>query len=66
MKVENFKRFSLKMLRCEARVFPVCTAYGYRISQPFFTPRKMHMRINLDHMASGGETFIASSIQCSC
>jgi len=23
MKVENFKRFSLKMLRCEARVFPV-------------------------------------------
>ena len=25
MKVENFKRFSLKMLRCEARAFPVGT-----------------------------------------
>ena len=36
MKVENFKRFSLKMLHCEARVFPVCTAYDYTISQPFF------------------------------
>ena len=24
----NFKRFSLKMLRSEARAFPVCTAYG--------------------------------------
>ena len=23
---ENFKRFSLKMLRCEARAFPVSTA----------------------------------------
>ena len=36
MKVENFKRFSLKMLRCEARAFPVCTAYCYIISRPFF------------------------------
>jgi len=26
MKVENFKRFSLKMLRCEARTYPVGTA----------------------------------------
>ena len=26
MKVENFKRFSLKMLRCEARAFHVGTA----------------------------------------
>ena len=24
------------MLRCEARAFPVCTAYGYTISRPFF------------------------------
>ena len=31
MKVENFKQFSLKMLHCEARVFPVGTAYGYMI-----------------------------------
>ena len=36
MKVENFKRFSLKMLHCKARAFPVCTAYGYIISRPFF------------------------------
>ena len=36
MKVENFKRFSLKMFRCEARAFPVCTAYGCIISRPFF------------------------------
>ena len=66
MKVENFKRFSMKMLRCEARVFLVGTAYGYMISRPFFTPRKTRMRMNLDHVASGrfvlGETFIASSI----
>ena len=62
MKVENFKRFSLKMLRCEARAFPVGTAYGYMISRPFFTLRKTRMRMNLDHVASGGETFIASSI----
>ena len=60
MKVENFKRFSLKMLCCEARVFPVCTAYGYTISWPFFTLRKACMRMNLDHMASGGETLIVS------
>ena len=49
----NFKRFSLKMLRCEARVFPVGTAYGYMISRPFFTPRKTRMRMNLDHITSG-------------
>ena len=36
MKVENFKWFSLQMLRCEARAFPVCTEYGYMISRPFF------------------------------
>ena len=36
IKVGNFKRFSLKMVRCEARAFPVCTAYGDTISQPFF------------------------------
>ena len=40
MKVENFKRFSLKMLCCEARAFPVGTAYGYMISRPFFTSWK--------------------------
>ena len=60
MKVENFKRFSLKILCCEARAFPVDTAYGYMISRPFFTPRKTRMRMNLDHVANGhfvlGET----------
>ena len=54
------------MLRCEARAFPVGTAYGYMISQPFFTPQKTRMRMNLDHVASGcfvlGEMFIASLI----
>ena len=66
MKVENFKRFSLKMLRCEARAFPVGTAHGYMTSWPFFTPWKTRMRMNLDHVASDGfvigETFIVSSI----
>ena len=32
----NFKRFSLKMLSYEARAFPVCAAYSYIISRPFF------------------------------
>ena len=53
MKVEKVKRFFLKMLCCEARAFPVGTSYGYMISRPFFTPRKMRMRMNLDHVASG-------------
>ena len=35
MKVEKLKRFSLKLLCCEARAFPVCTA-------------KTRMRMNLD------------------
>ena len=26
---------------------------GYMISQPFFTPQKTRMRMNLDHVASG-------------
>ena len=66
MKVENFKRFSLKMLHCVARAFPVGTAYGYMVSRPFFISRKTHMRMNLDHVASGhfvlGGMFFASSI----
>ena len=48
MKVVNFKRFSLKMLRCEARAFPVGTVYSYVISRPFYTPRKMRVHMNLD------------------
>ena len=31
MKVENFKRFSLKMLRCKARAFPVVASYPGRV-----------------------------------
>ena len=50
MKVEDYKRFSLKMLRSEVRTFPVGTAYGYMISWPFFTPQKTCMRMNLDHV----------------
>ena len=53
MKVNNFKRFSLKMFCCEARAFSVGTAYGYMISRPFFTPQKTHMHMNLDNIASG-------------
>ena len=54
MKVEKFKRFSLKMLRCEARVFPVCTAYRYMISRPFFySAENAHAYMILDHVASG-------------
>ena len=53
MKDENFKLFSLKMLCCEARAFPVGMAYGYMISRPFYTVRKTRMRMNLDHVASG-------------
>ena len=40
------------MLCCEARAFPVGTAILVVISRPFFTPRKMRMHMNLDHVAS--------------
>ena len=53
MKVENVKRFSLKMLRSEVRAFAVGMAYGYMISQPFLPSRKTCMYMNLDHVASG-------------
>ena len=39
--------------------------YGVRLhdkSAIFFTPWKTRMRMNLDHVASGGETFIANSV----
>ena len=52
-KGQNFKGFSPKMLCCEARAFFVAAAYGYMISRLFFTPRKLRMRMNLDHVASG-------------
>ena len=52
MKVENGKLFTLKMLRCEARAFPVGTAYSYMISRSF-SPRKTRLRMNLGHVASG-------------
>ena len=37
----------------QARVLPVCKAYGYVIRRTYFTPGKTCMRMNLDHMASG-------------
>ena len=61
MKVEKFKQFSLKMLRCEAGAFPVCTAYGYTISWPFFYSAENVHAYKSGHVASGGETFIAVS-----
>ena len=61
MKVENFKQFFLKILHCKARAFPVCTTYDYTISWPFFySTENAHAYEYLDHMASGGEVFIAS------
>ena len=57
MKVENFERFSPKMLHCKARAFSVGTAYDYIISRPFFTPQKTRMRMNLDNVASGRFVF---------
>ena len=53
LSVENFKRFSLNMLRCEARAFPVGMAYGYMISRLFFTLWKTRMHMNLDHVTCG-------------
>ena len=50
--VDEGQKFSLKMLRCEDRVFLVGTAYGYMISWPFFTPWKTRMRMNLDHVGN--------------
>ena len=41
------------MLRCKARAFPVGTAILVAIIRPFCTPRKMRLRMNLDHVASG-------------
>ena len=61
MKVENVKRFSLKMLFCEARAFPVCTAYGYTISRPFFYSAANAHAYESGHVASGVETFIVAS-----
>ena len=60
----NFKRFSLKMLRCEAiERFLLIRLHD---KSPFFTSQKTRMRMNLDHVASShlvlGETFFASSI----
>ena len=42
MKVENFKRFSLKMLCCEARAFTV-----------LYSTESAHAYMILDHVASG-------------
>ena len=47
--MENFKQFSLKMLRCEARAFPVCTAYRYMVSRPFFTPHGRDVHCEIDY-----------------
>ena len=41
MKVENFKRFSLKMLHCEARAFPVGMAI-YKVGHFFYSAENAH------------------------
>ena len=44
------------MLCCEARVFPVCTAYNYIISRPFFySVENVHA---YESGPRGGEMFI--------
>ena len=50
------------MLHCEARAFPVCMAYDYIIRQPFFYSAENAHAYESGPRASGGETFIASSI----
>ena len=52
MKVEKVKRFSLKMLRCEARVFPVGTA-TYDKSAIFYSAENVLAYESRDHVASG-------------
>ena len=62
MKVENFKRFSLKMLCCEARAFPVCMAYGYIVSRPFFYSAENAHAYESGHVASGGDCKFALAV----
>ena len=47
MKVENFKGFILKMLRCEARAFLLVRLYD---KSAFFYSAENSMRMNLDHL----------------
>ena len=60
----NFKRFSQKMLRCEARAFPVGTAIHDK-SAIFYSAENVYA-FESGHVASGhlflGEAFFASSI----
>ena len=52
MKVEKIKRFSLKMLHCETRAFPVGTA-TYDKSAIFYSAENVLAYESRDHMASG-------------
>ena len=63
MKAENFKRFSLKMLHCEARVFPVGMAYGYMSSAIFYSAENTHAHMNRDHV-TGGRFVIGRDVHC--
>ena len=51
------------MLCCEARAFPVSTAYGYMDKLAIFTPRKARMRMNLDHVV-GGHFVLGRDVHC--
>ena len=53
MKIENFKRFSLKMLHCEASTFPVGMAYSYMMSAIFYSAENAHAHMNQDHVTGG-------------
>ena len=51
------------ILTFSAAAFPVGTAYDYMIIRPFLTQQKTHMRMNLDHMASG-RSVIGRDVHC--
>ena len=62
MKVENFKRFSLKCFVAKLESF-LLVRLAYMISRPFFTPRKTCMRMNLNHVA-GGHFVLGRDVLC--
>ena len=53
MKVKNFKRFSLKMFRCEARVFPVGTATSVHNKLAIFYSAENVHAYESGHVSSG-------------
>ena len=61
----NYKQFSLKMLHCEARPFPVGAAYGYLANKSaiFYSVENTHAYMNLDHVTSS-RFVLARDVHC--